>query len=154
MAPQTPELTDGLRGPQRRGDPPLTMEPLEPWTSATIRCGAARDMLGRTRLDQGDRTASGFAELTPGQPGHPRRFHDARGDPTGRHPVGAPRQVTGKGAKLLHRWRGAIGWHPYPRLFGPRIAAGSRGMEDRHRRESGWGLLAFFGHIFLQSEAE
>jgi hypothetical protein len=39
-------------------------------------------------------------------------------------------------------------------LFGPHIDAGGMGMDDGHMFESGLVLLAFFGHMFLQSEAE
>jgi hypothetical protein len=65
-----------------------------------------------------------------------------------------PIQVTGKGAKFLHRLCVPIRWHTHPMLFGPHIDAGGMGMDDGHMFESGLVLLAFFGHMFLQSEAE
>jgi hypothetical protein len=63
-------------------------------------------------------------------------------------------QVAGKGAKFLDGLGIAIGGDTDPMLFRPHIDASGMRMDDEHIVGHGLGLLAFFGHRFLQSGAE
>ena len=62
--------------------------------------------------------------------------------------------MSGKGTKFLDRLGVSIRGHTYPMLFSPHIDARGMRMDDEHIVGNGLGLLAFFGHTFLQSGAE
>jgi hypothetical protein len=63
-------------------------------------------------------------------------------------------QVTGKGAKFLHRLGIAICGDTDPMLLSTHIDTCGIRMDNGHVLGSGLVLLAFFGHTFLQSGAE
>jgi hypothetical protein len=127
---------------------------LEPPRVAAIRVRAPRPIFDVSRIDEGDRTASGLQNLEEWDPGYPGGFHHDGRNPTGREPVGEPMQVTGKRAQFLDGLGIAIGGDTDPRLFRPHIDASGMRMDDEHMLGHGLGLLAFFGHTFLQSGAE
>ena len=56
--------------------------------------------------------------------------------------------------KFLDKLSIAIGGNTDPMLFRPYIDARGMRMDDEHIVGHGLGLLAFFGHTFLQSGAE
>jgi hypothetical protein len=154
MAEQTAELAKVLRRPKRWCQQAIRLQLLEPSTSEAIRLRAPRHIFDMARMDEGNRKASGLQNLQERDPGDPSGFqHDGR-HPTGRSPVGEPMQVAGKGAKCLDGLGLAIGGDTDPMLFRPHIDASGMRMDDEHIVGKGLGLLAFFGHTFLQSGAE
>jgi hypothetical protein len=154
MAEQTAELAHVLRRPKRRCQPAIRLQLLEPSTVEAIRFRAPRHIFDVSRIDEGDRKASGLQNLEEWAPVYPGGFHHDGRQPTGREPGGEPRQVAGKRAQFLDGLGLAIGGDTDPRLFRPHIDASGMRMDAEHMLGHGLGLLAFFGHTFLQSGAE
>jgi hypothetical protein len=151
MAEETAELAHVLRRATRRRQYPLTRELLPPSTIEAIRCGAARDMLDMAGVAQGNSQPAGLEALKEGHPVHACGFPRHRGDPTGRSPISQTMQVAGKRANFLHRLGIAVGGHTAPMLLRSPINAGGMRVENGHVLGSGWVLLAFLGHPFLQT---
>ncbi len=154
MAEQTAEVAHVLRRPKRRCQQALRLQLLEPSTVEAIRFRAPRHMFDVARIDEGDRKASGRQNLEEWDPVYPGGFHHDGRNPTGRSPVGEPMQVAGKRAQFLDGLGIAIGGDTAPMLFRSHIDARGMRMDDEHIVGNGLGLLAFFGHTFLQSGAE
>ena len=130
------------------------MQLLEPSTIDAIRFRAPRHIFDVARIDEGNRTASGLQNLQERDPVYSGGFHHDCRDPTGRSPVGEPMHIAGKRATFLDGLGIAIGGDTDPMLFRPHIDASGRRRDDEHILGNGRGLLAFFGHLFLQSGAE
>ena len=154
MAEQTAEVAHVLRRPKRRCQQAIRLQLLEPATSEAIRFRTPRHIVDMARLDEGHLKASGLQNLQEREPVYPGGCHHDGRHPTGRSPVGEPMQVAGKRAKLLDGLGIAIGGDTDPMLFRPHSDASGMRMDDEHSVGHGLGLLAFFGHTFLQSGAE
>jgi hypothetical protein len=154
MAEETAELADVLRRTKRRRQQPIRLQLLEPATIEAIRFRAPRHIFDMARIDQGNLKASGLQNLKERDPGDPSGCHHDGRNPTGRSPVGEPMEVAGKGAQFLDGLGIASGGDTDPMLFRPHLAARGMRMDDEPIVGKGLGLLAFFGHTFLQSGAE
>ena len=146
MAQAPPELPNGCGRTQRGGKHALTMELVQPSTIKAIGLRAARDMRGVTGVDQGHRTATRRQNLQQRHPVDARRCHHARGEPTGRHPVGEAIHSTGTGTTLLERWDVAVCWHTAPMRFSSHIEACGMGRHEGHACGSRRGLRTFVSH--------
>jgi hypothetical protein len=151
MAPETTELAHGLGGTKRGGKQAITMELVQPSTIKAIRFGASRAMLDVAGVDHSNLKAPGRTHRKAWHPVYARRFHHDRGAPTGRQPVGEPIHVTGKGTKFLDRFALTVCRHTDPMLLSSHLEAGGMGMHEGQVLGSGLGLLAFVGHMCLQS---
>jgi hypothetical protein len=130
------------------------MQLLEPATIEAIRFRAPRHIFDVARIDEGNLKASGLQNLKERDPVYPGGFHHDCRNPTGRSPGGEPMQVAGKRAQFLDGLGIAIGGDTDPMFFRPHIDASGMRMDDEHILGHGLGLLAFVGHMFLQSGAE
>ena len=112
------------------GEPPVSVQALEPLTVEPIGLWSTGGALRLTGVDQQDLPASRFQELKEGNPVDAGRCHSDGGHATVNEPVGQGLEVSGERAKTAHGLGVATRRHGDPVLGFADVDASSVGVAD------------------------